>query len=151
MTKKKEKSDLKSQLARALADYDNLKKRVEKEKEQFAKIANLTLVVRLLPVLDMIEGAQKHLKDPGLAMGIKEFKEALRAEGVVEIDTKSGMDFDEDLHEAVETVASKKDGEIKEVLLSGWQFVDGPVIRHVKVRVTRSAASGKVKGSKNGK
>lgn len=150
MTKKKQ-DNLKDQLARALADYDNLKKRVEKEKEQFTKIAGLSLVTRLLPVLDMIEGAQKHLKDPGLAMGIKEFKEALRVEGVVEIDVKPGMNFNEDLHEVVETVASKKDGEIKEILLSGWQFVDGPVVRHVKVRVTQSMTQGKVGRSRNGK
>ena len=53
IVKTNENQELKAQLVRALADYDNLRKRVEREKEEFEKLANLKLVIRLLPVLDI--------------------------------------------------------------------------------------------------
>ena len=65
---------MKNQLARALADYDNLRKRVEGEKDAWEKIAASKVVLRLLPVLDMTLEAQKHLKDAGLAIVIGEFR-----------------------------------------------------------------------------
>ena len=52
-------------LARALADYDNLSKRVERERQDLGKIASVGLVLKLLPVLDNLESAQVHLKGSG--------------------------------------------------------------------------------------
>lgn len=129
--------DLENKLARALADYDNLRKRVEREREEFGKLANLRLVVRLLPVYDMLEGAQKHLNDSGLAITVEEFIKVLKDEGVKKIEVKVGDKFDEEIHEAVEIDEgkSKKQGKITEVILSGWRFIEGPVIRPVKVKV----------------
>ena len=144
---RKPKVDLKNQLARALADYDNLKKRTEIEKAQFRRLANLELVIRLLPVLDMLEQAQTHLADSGLAIAIKEFKDVLNQEGLVEIPTQPGDAFDEALHEAVEVEEGKDWGKIKEVLLTGWRVSEGPVVRHAKVRVTRSVILSEVEGS----
>lgn len=136
---KRELEDLRDKLARALADYDNLTKRVEKQRQDFKKIANLELVVSLLPAIDMLENAQEHLKDSGLALTIKELEEALGAHGVQRIDSSVGTEFDEEVHEAVEVTnkGGKKDGEIVEELLAGWRFVDGPVIRPTKVIVYR--------------
>src|SRR5260221_96546 len=54
---------LKSQLARALADYDNLRKRADEERVSFIKYASRNILQSLLPVLDTFEAAQKHLKD----------------------------------------------------------------------------------------
>jgi molecular chaperone GrpE len=137
---KKELEDLRDQLARALADYDNLTKRVEKQRQDFKKVANLELVASLLPAIDMLEDAQEHLKDSGLALTIKELKEALGAHGVQKINAPVGDKFDEEVHEAVEVTnkGSKRDGEIIEELLTGWRFVDGPVIRPSKVVVHRN-------------
>jgi molecular chaperone GrpE len=134
--------DLKNQLARALADYDNLRKRVEREREEFGKLANLRLVARLLPVSDMLEGAQKHLRDSGLAITIEEFIKVLKEEGIEKINAKQGDTFDEDVHEAVEVADPQgsgkgKDGKVVKVILSGWKIIDGPVIRPVKVKVYR--------------
>lgn len=132
--------ELKNQLVRALADYDNLRKRVEREREEFGKLANLTLVARLLPVYDMLEGAQKHLADSGLAITIEEFKKVLKDEGIERIRVKIGDKFDEEVHEAVEVEdppagGSGKEGKITKLILSGWRVVDGPIIRPVKVKV----------------
>lgn len=134
MKTKDSEHDLKNQLARALADYDNLKKRTEIERGQFIKIANLGLVARLLPVLDMLDSAQVHLKDSGLAIAIKEFQATLSETGVEEIETKTGDKFDEKIHEAVETGPGKT-GQIVEVVQKGYRMKDGPVVRHVRVRV----------------
>lgn len=136
--KKDENQELRAQLARALADYDNLRKRVEREKEEFEKLANLKLVIRLLPVLDILRCAQGHLKDPGVEMTLRQFEEALIQEGIEEIKVKQGETFDPEIHEAIETVANGKDrGKIIEVASSGWRFTDGPVIKHAQVRVTK--------------
>ena len=129
---------LKNQLARALADYQNLVKRVEKEKEQFEKFSNLKLILRLLPVLDILKQAQLHTKDAGVAITIKEFEDALKTEGIEELQIKPGDIFNPELHEVVEVVPGKDNNNISEVVLSGWRFTDGPVIRHAKVKVIQT-------------
>lgn len=139
--KKNEVDQLKNQLARALADYDNLTKRVEREQEGFAKLANTGLIAKLLPIYDMLVQAQGHLNDSGLAITIEEFKNVFKEEGVEEIEVRVGDRFNEELFEAVEAVSplagEKKNGTVAEILLSGWRLAEGPVIRPVKVKVYR--------------
>jgi len=140
MKKISEINRLKNQLARALADYDNLRKRVEIEKEIWLKFAAERLVVKLLPILDSLRQAQLHLQDSGLAITIKELEDIFKEEGIEEIKVEIGGNFDHNLHEAVEAVEGKtKEAKIKEVVLSGWRFTDGPVLRHAKVRATKSS------------
>ena len=102
--KEGELNKLKDQLARALADYDNLRKRVDREREDFEKVANVKLTIRLLPVLDILREAQKHLGDPGIAITITQFEDALKGEGIEEIKVTAGDEFNPQLHEAVEVV-----------------------------------------------
>ena len=126
---------LKSQLVRTLADYDNLVKRVERERNELGKIASIGIVVRLLPVLDGLESAQAHLQDAGLAISLGEFKKILSEEGLTEIRPKVGDGFDENLMEVIETVAGEDKGKVAELILAGWKFADGTVVRHAKVKV----------------
>jgi len=136
--KKNTEMNLKNQLARALADYDNLVKRVEREKYEFEKKANLKLAIRLLPVLDILKQAQKHLEDPGIAITIAQFEDALKSEDIEEIKVALGDNFDPQLHEAVEVVEEGKGkGRIKEIVMSGWKFDGGSVIRHARVKVSK--------------
>jgi molecular chaperone GrpE len=128
---------LKAQLVRTLADYDNLVKRVEREKSEIQKIISLRLILKLLTVLDGLESAQVHLKDAGLAISIVEFKKVLSEEGLTEISPKIGEAFDEQLMEAIEVVPGVSDNSIAEVVLVGWKFSDGTVVRHAKVKVTK--------------
>lgn len=142
VSKKNELQELKNQLARALADYDNLRKRVEREREEVEGLVKVMIVSRLLPIYDMIEGAQKHLKDSGLAITIDEFINVLKEEGIEKIPLKPGDKFDEKLHEAIEVVDTSadekvKEGRISEVILSGWRLNNGPIIRHAKVKVEK--------------
>lgn len=137
--KNTELENLKGQLARALADYDNLRKRVEREQESIIRLASSVLVTKLLPIIDMLENAQKHLNDAGLAICITEIKNILREEGAQLIDIKPGDSFDENMCEAVETLDGndENNGKVAEVLVNGWKFNDGNVIRHTKVKVFR--------------
>lgn len=135
-------SELKEQLVRALADYDNLRKRFEREREDFGKVAKVMLSARLLSVFDMLEEAQKHLKDSGLAITIEEFTKVLKEEGIEKIDVKAGDEFNEEVHEAVEVTdlhpgGKDKEGKVTEIILPGWRLVDGVVIRHAKVKVSK--------------
>jgi len=145
MVKKKSKtksknavSDLKSQLVRALADYDNLQKRTEKERDLFRTFAKVEVIDRILPVLDMLEEAQEHLKDKGLAIALNSFQNVLKTEGLQRINSDAGEMFDEDLHDAVDIVEKKgKNGEIVEEILPGYKM-DDVLIRPAKVRVIRN-------------
>lgn len=132
-----ELENMKSMLARALADYDNLSKRVEREREDLAKISSLGILVKLLPVLDNLELVQHHLNDAGLAIAIGEFVKVFHEEGLSKIMPKIGDEFDEKTMEAIEVVAGASNNVISEVVLTGWKFEDGQVIRHAKVKVSK--------------
>lgn len=128
---------VKGMLARALADYDNLSKRVDRERQDISKIASVGLVVKLLPLLDSLESAEEHLKDQGLAITIGEFKKVLSQEGLDEIRPKVGDEFDEEMMEAIEVVTGASDNKVSELILTGWKFTDGTVVRHAKVKVSK--------------
>jgi molecular chaperone GrpE len=130
-----ELGSVKAMLARALADYDNLNKRVEREKSEIQKIISLRLIIRLLTVLDGLESAEAYLQDQGLAISIVEFKKILSEEGLTEIKPKIGEIFDEQTMEAIEVVPGESDNSIAEIVLTGWKFEDGAVVRHAKVKV----------------
>jgi molecular chaperone GrpE len=134
--------NLKVQLMRAMADYDNLKKRVEREREEIIKLSSLGLLVRLLPIVDMFEGALKHLNDSGLAIAISEFVKVLKEDGIAKIGVEIGDKFDENIHEVVEAVeipngGTLTAGTVSEVVLPGWKYTDGTIIRHAKVKVIK--------------
>ena len=135
--KNSEAEALKGQLVRALADYDNLVKRVERERQEVQKLVSLSLIVRLLAVLDNLESAQEHLKDAGLAITVGEFKKVLNEEGLTEIKPNAGEEFDPGLMEAIEVTKGPSDNIISELVLTGWKFEDGTVVRHAKVKVTK--------------
>lgn len=144
MSKKQDKDNqqiavLQDQLARALADYDNFRKRTEREKEQLQGMLKAQIFARILPAMDMLMETQKHLQDAGLAMTIQEFTRSFKEEGIEIIDAERASKFDETLHEVVETVELDdiEDGMIAEVVATGWRIIEGPVIRHAKVKVNK--------------
>lgn len=127
--------NLKNHLARALADYDNLRKRSDSEKESWEKYSSQKILIKLIPCLDMLESAQDHLKDQGLAIVVSDFKRVLCEEGLEEISPKTGDIFNPQLHEAVEAVSGGKKGTIAKLNLKGWRFSQGPILRHAKTVV----------------
>jgi len=135
----RQETQLKDQLARALADYDNFRKRTEREREELRFVLARRIVARFLPVLDMLYEAQKHLSDSGIALTISSFEEALKSEGIEKIEPCKGDVFDPELHEAVEVEKRDdlKDNQIVECVLRGWKFSQGQVVRHAKVAVNK--------------
>ncbi len=129
---------LKDQLTRALADYDNLRKRTEEEKRLWISFSSQKILSKLLPILDALQESLKHTKDQGLALALSDFKNILKEEGLEEINPKKGDDFNHDLMEAIDTSETEDknmNNKIESLLMSGWKFNEGPVVRHAKVKV----------------
>ena len=120
----------------ALADYQNLLKRVEKEKKEYIKYANKNLILDILPVYDNLKISLKHVdeaaKTNGWAEGIKyiikQFDDILANLGVFKIKTK-GKKFDPALMEAIEGEGEKIKKEIKAgYTLNGKVLIPAQVI-----------------------
>jgi len=124
--------DLENKWKRALADYDNLEKRVVKEKEDFVNFSKSCLIIKVLGILDDLERCQRHLRDEGLYLIVNRLKEVLNSEGVEEIEVL-GKNFDPKLMEAVEVAKGKKN-KILKVALKGY-LLNKKVIRPAKVKV----------------
>jgi molecular chaperone GrpE len=124
--------DLEGKWKRALADYQNLEKRIERERLSVAGLINTRLLEKILPLLDELQICQRHLKDQGLQIVLDKFRQALKEEGVNEIDTL-GADFDPEKMEAVEIVAGEKN-KVMNVTAKGYE-IEGQLIRPAKVRV----------------
>ena len=124
--------DLELKWKRALADYANLEKRIDKEKEVFVKFSNAQLLQSLLPVLDDLEKAGQHLKDQGLNLAISKFKEVLQKENLEEIKAQ-GEEFNPELMEAIEIVKGPKN-RVVEVVIKGY-LLNNRVLRVAKVKV----------------
>lgn len=129
--------NLENDYKRALADYQNLVKQTQKERQEYIRYANSSLIEQLLPILDNLKMAYKHLQDPGVEMIIKQFHDLLKGENIEEISAKPGDEFDHDLHEAIDSVegTAEQNGRIAELSLVGYKYQDGLVLRHAKVKV----------------
>jgi len=133
MAKKSTKNiELENQLKRALADYQNLVKRVNEEKAEFVKFVSQGLLLKLLPAVDDLRHAQAHLKDAGLGLAIDKFKAALAAEGVAEMNLLNTV-FDPKTAECLELINGKKDY-IIEIVQPGYTL-NGRVLRPARVKV----------------
>lgn len=119
-------------MKRALADYQNLTKRVESERLEFIKYVLEQFLLKLLPVVDALEAAEAHLKDEGLTLAINKLKTILTEEGVKEM-SLVGQVFDPRLAECLETVPGKKD-EVVNVTQKGYLLND-KVLRPARVKV----------------
>lgn len=127
---------LEEQLKRALADYQNLERRVEEERRLLGRLSSAILIEKFLPVLDNLENAKKHIDDQGLEMVIRQFKDILKTEGVEEI-VAEGSKFDPNLHEATEVVEGQNDGIIARVIRKGYK-INNKVLRPAQVLVEKS-------------
>lgn len=131
---------LRTQLARALADYDNLRKRTDEEKGIWFKVAASRVIEKFLGIYDMLVSAQSHLNDPGLAIVLGEFKKVIEEEGYEELNLSLGeTEFDSQMMEVIETIGTDEEnkvGKVAEVVMGGWKNKNNDeVLRHAKVKV----------------
>ncbi len=131
----KEKEHYKQSYLRALADYQNLEKRVRQEKEQLKQEANSQLVSRLLTFLDELEKAEIFIKDQGLKMVKDKFYKMLSETGLEEVEVL-GKEFDPHLAEAIEVVEGGRENIVVEVLRKGYKY-NGKLLRPAQVKVEK--------------
>lgn len=118
------------QYLRVHADFENVKKRLEREKAQALEYANQSILKDLLPIIDTIEKALESAKAldngdkiaEGLELTLGNFIKMINKHHVELIDTENG--FDPNIHEAVMQVQNdnKEDGEIQQVLQKGYKY-----------------------------
>jgi len=141
--KDEEIAAMKDRYMRTLAEYENYRKRTEKEKADLYSYAVKDVMTKILPVLDNLERGlsgipEEKRKDPvaeGMDKICKQFVKALEDIGVKPIEAE-GKEFDLNLHNAVMHVEDDSFGEniVAEELQKGYTYRD-TVIRHSMVKV----------------
>lgn len=139
----KEQEETKERLLRVQAEYDNFRKRTQREKEAALKYRAQEVIEELLPVMDNFERAlQVEAKDEaakniiqGVDMIYRQLQTVLENQGVKEIKT-DGEIFDPNLHQAIAQVNEEgfESGQITETLQKGYELKDR-VIRPAMVKV----------------
>lgn len=137
---KKQLEEFENKWKRALADYQNLEKRFEKEKKEFVKFSNAALLDKLLSVLDDLERAEMHVKDKGLSIAVDQFRSVLKTEGIEEIKALN-KDFDPESMDCLEVVKGKEN-KVIEVVEKGY-LLNSKVLRPAKVKVGKGKKGGK--------
>lgn len=149
--KKKEKKDekdaiiedLNDKYKRTMAEFDNFRKRTEKEKTAMYEIGARSIIEKILPVVDNFERGlltiPEEEKNTPVAEGMdkiyRQLTKMLEESGVKEIEAE-GMEFNPDFHNAVMHVEDESLGEnvVAEVLQKGYMYKD-TVVRHSMVKV----------------
>lgn len=140
----KENADLKDQLMRRVADFDNYRKRMIKEKQDTFDYANKNLLQDLLESLDNLDRALQAAETTdnvkavadGVKMISKNLVSMLESKYSLESYGVEGDSFDPDKHEAIGSVpGAVADPVLKAVYLKGYKLKDR-IIRHAKVMVT---------------
>lgn len=139
---KKEVEQYKDTYLRAVAEFDNYRKRTLKEKAELLLNGSEKAVCAFLPILDDFERAIADKTEDvnaikeGVQIIFNKFNKTLESLGVRKIETE-GKDFDVDFHEAVAMVpgmGDDKKGKVIDCVQTGYQLND-KVIRHAKVAV----------------
>lgn len=142
-----EKQDLMNTLVRRQADFENYRKRVEKERHHDRHRGVEVLVEHLLPVLDAFDRALGAYDDPAYAEYSKGFElirkqlgDILAKQGLERIESV-GKEFNPHFHHAIESVATAElpDGTVLQELQPGYVF-HGRILRPAMVRVTSAPA-----------
>jgi len=143
---KKDPKDLKideltNDLKRLQAEFENYKKRCEKENASFREYSNAILIKKMLTVLDSFEIALKNTANheefvKGVELIYSQFYSILQDEGLMHLETV-GKRFDPYLHEVLLSEKSNKEDDIiLEELQKGYKL-KGCILRHSKVKVAK--------------
>ena len=127
--------EMTNQWKRAVADYQNLVKRTQEQQKEFVQFAVKNFLEKLLPVVDDLEMAQKHLKDQGLTLALKKLYAVFEQEGLTRIETE-GKEYDIHTMEAIAIVDGKEDNKIVVEHRAGY-LLHGSVLRPAQVTVSK--------------
>ncbi|HVQ14668.1 MAG TPA: nucleotide exchange factor GrpE [Vicinamibacterales bacterium] len=142
---RREKDSLQDRLLRTAAEFDNYRKRVERERRDLADYMKADILTEILPIVDNFERALQAPSSDGdsLRKGVdlihKQMLDFLRKRGVTPIEAL-GVDFDPNFHQAVihETSPFHREGEVIEELQRGYMLGD-KLLRPAMVKVAKAA------------
>ena len=142
---KSENEEYKDKYLRLLAEMENTRKRLQKEKLDMTRFAVENVLIELLPPIDNLENALKFTDGlsqetlhwvKGFEMILHQFKDVLTQNGVASFDSLSNF-FDANLHEAVEVEESdKKEGTILQEYVKGYKSAQR-TLRPARVKVAQ--------------
>jgi|KBSMisStandDraft_5_1062788.scaffolds.fasta_scaffold885820_2 molecular chaperone GrpE len=142
---KAERNALQDRLLRTAAEFDNYRKRIDRERREQSESAASSMLAEILPVVDNLERALQAPSGPeaagyraGVELILRQLADLLRKRGVTPIDVV-GADFDPRVHQAVsqETSDAHRDGEVMEELQRGYMLGDR-LLRPAMVKVAKS-------------
>jgi molecular chaperone GrpE len=143
-------ADYYDQLLRLKAEFDNFRKRMEREKADARRWGKEEIVLRLVSLMDVMEQAESAAHGTadiksivlGLDMLYGEFKRLLKEEGLEDVPAIVGEAYDHNAQEAVETVEDDgAAGRILSVLQKGYRF-QGVLFRPARVKVSKNKGAG---------
>jgi molecular chaperone GrpE len=135
-------AEARDKYVRTLAETENFKKRVARERVEERAFAAQEVVRDLLPVVDNLERALAAAKaatdasqspdsplaqlEKGVDLVLRQFEDVLRRQGVSPVETPLGKPFDPNLHQPLtqEAAAGQAEGAVLEVLQKGWRMGD---------------------------
>jgi len=142
---KAERDALQDRLLRTAAEFDNYRKRIDRERREQSDAAAFSLLSEVLPVVDNLERALQSPSGPeaagfraGVELILRQLVDLLRKRGVTPIEAL-GADFDPRIHQAVsqETSDAHRDGEVMEELQRGYMLGER-LLRPAMVKVAKS-------------
>jgi molecular chaperone GrpE len=140
---RRERDELQDRVLRIAAEFDNYRKRVDRERRELSAFAAADVLRDLLPIVDNFEraleaaGAEHEPIIKGLELIRTQILEVLRRRGVTPIDAV-GADFDPNIHEAVSHEASSahREGEVIQQMPRGYMLGDR-LLRPAMVKVAK--------------
>jgi molecular chaperone GrpE len=141
---RRERDAVQDRLLRTAAEFDNYRKRMDRERRDLAEYTSGEVLTELLPIIDNLERAlQAASQDDPLRKGVelihRQMLDILRKRGVKPIEAL-GTDFDPNFHQAVihEVSAEHREGEVMEELQRGY-VVGDRLLRPAMVKVAKTA------------
>ena len=141
-----EREEYYDKYVRAHAEFENARKRMEKDKLEFCKYANESFLLDFLPILDNLEISEKHIKEAkdfkavqeGVDMIQLQIQKFLKDIGVERIKIPEGGKFDPHMQEPIEIVEAegKDEGDILAELKPGYRF-NGRLLRPASVKIAK--------------
>ena len=140
---KAELAEAKDKYLRLYSEFENYRRRTSKEKLELIQTATEGLITSLLPIVDDFERAEKSNKEDtdlksvqeGMALIANKFNNALVQKGLKAMESKQGIAFDPEIHEAITQIpapSKKLKGKVVDVVEKGY-FLGEKVVRFAKV------------------
>jgi molecular chaperone GrpE len=143
---RREKDVVQDRLLRTAAEFDNYRKRMDRERKELSDYVAADVLTELLPILDNLEralqapsGTDTEAYRKGVELIQKQMFDLLRKRGVTPIDT-TDADFDPNYHQAVihETTSDHREGAVMEELQRGYMLGER-LLRPAMVKVAKSS------------